>query len=188
MRAEYCIKTAHLLGVTRAMLEHGYTPAGIKQAYVRSGMFPEDVANDLVKSAAELDMTKEAAIPAIAAIGAKAAPWLLRGAKAIGGLAGRAGGKLVGRGGTVAPWMGRQVIGGGKAMGQAMKGMATAPGATMWGGAKNFGKGMLYFGGGPTVGGRMGQAAAAGGIYSGVKGLMGRRQQPPMQQNPYGGY
>jgi hypothetical protein len=193
MQEEYLLKTAHLLGVTRAMLEQGYTFAGVKQAYVNSGMFPEFIADDLVKSAAELDLTKEAALPAIAAIGAKVAPWLLRGAKAIGQFAGRMGGKLIGKGGTVAPAVGRGVIGAGKAVGQGLKGLATNPGATMWSGTKNFGKGLFF--GGQGVGGAAGKAVAIGGMASGLLGggravanHYGGQQQMPMQQNQYGGY
>jgi len=186
MQAEHLIKTAHLLGVTRAMLEQGYTFAGVKQAYVKSGMFPEHVAEDLVKSAAELDMNKEAVWGAVAGLAAKAAPWLLRGAKAVGQFAGSAGGKLIGRGGTVAPAIGRGITNAGGAVAKGMTGMATAPGATAWGGLKNYGKGALYFGG-QGVGGALGKATAGAGIAAGAgKLIFGNRQQPPTQSQ-YGG-
>jgi hypothetical protein len=212
------VKTAHLMGVTQAMLDKGYTHEGVKLAYVQSGLFPEDVAAYFVKAAAETDLTKEAIAPAIiagiASVGSKVAPWLLRGAKAIGRFAGKTKGSLM-QGGKASQMAGKAVGGMGAGAGKVVKGLGKktyqatgairqagqayqkAPVKAVAGGAANFGKG-LVFGGGKGVGGGLGRGAMYGSMGAGAlataKGLSNRGQQQAQaqqqmypQQRMYGG-
>lgn len=199
------VKTAHLMGVTQAMLNRGYSQEGVKLAYVESGLFPEDVAAYFVKAAAETDFTKEAFLGNIAAIGMRVAPWLLRGAKSIGRWAGGAKGQLM-QGGALSQAAGKVVGGVGAGAGKAVKGLgrqayklttATRQAGRAWedaqgmgakakllgSGAVNFGKG-LAFAGGKGVGGGLGRTALYGSMGANAVGMMrgGGQQAPQMQQ------
>jgi len=201
------VKTAHLIGVTQAMLDKGYTQDGVKLAYVQSGVFPEDIADYFVKAAEETDLTKIAIAPAviagIAAVGAKVAPWLARGAKAIGRFAGKTKGKLM-QGGNASQMAGGAVGLAGKGAGKVVKGLhkATLKGTAglrqtgrAWEGAQgvggkakllgsgayNAGKGALFFGG-KGMGGAIGRGAAYTGLGAGAIGMMRRGGQQAPQQ------
>jgi len=213
------VKTAHLMGVAQAMFDRGYSQEGVKLAFVQADLFPEDVAGVFVKAASETDLTKEAIAPAIiagiASVGAKVAPWLARGAKAIGRFAGKTKGKLM-RGGNFSQMAGGAVGAAGQGAGKVMKGMhkATLKGTAglrqagrSWEGAQgiggkakllgsgayNAGKGALFFGGKGT-GGAIGRGVGYAGMGAGALGMMRGGAQPAQQmqqmypqQRMYGG-
>jgi len=184
------VKTAHLIGVTQAMLDKGYTKDGVKLAYVQSGVFPEDIADYFVKAAAETNLTKEAIAPAvvagIAAIGSKVGPWLLRGAKAIGRWAGKSKGTLMNKGtqmeglkGKATQLAGKAVGGAGAGAGKVVKGLGkkTVQGTTAvrqagqaWQGAQGAGAKAKLLGSGAVNAGK----GLVFGSGKGVGGGIGR--------------
>lgn len=204
---EVLTKTAHLVGVTQAMLAKGYSPNGVKLAFVRAGLFPEPVADFFVKEAAEIEFTKEAALPALAAVvpwalkgiaglAGKVAPWLAGKATSLGAGAaargaGTMGARVMGLGEKAVGGLGKWVENAGNTFNQAATNFTAGPGKALWGGAKNYAKGM-FLGRGEGLGGGLGRATMYGGLASGgirmAKGLMGGgQQQPPqmMQQQMY---
>ncbi len=165
---------AHYIGKAQAFQELGFSEEAVKLAFVQDGL-PDATSELLVKEA-----------------------WgglISGGLKALGGLigrgAGRMGGKLLGagakRGGTLGKmmqWGGQKTIGAGKATGQALKGLRTAPGKTMMGGMKNLGTGMLTAQG-QGVGGALGKGMFAAGMAS---NFMPSGSPPPPQYNQQGQY
>ncbi len=63
----------------------------------------------------------------------------------------------------------------------AMQGMRTAPGATLWGGAKNFGKGLMFAPGAKGIGGAIGKGSSVYSIGS-MLAPRGTPKAPQMQQ------
>lgn len=193
------LKTAHLMGVTKAMIDNGYSEEGVKLAFVQSGLFPEKVAEYFVKEAANPELTKESNwVSGAIALGSKVAPWLLRSAKSIGGWSAKNSGKLM-QGGKASQLAGKAVQGAGAGAGKVMKGlgkktyqatgavrqagqaMQKAPVKTMAGGVKSFGAGAM-FGSGKGVGGGLGRATMYGGMAMNMGGLLGGGSQAGQQQ------
>ena len=157
------LKFAHEVGVTSALKDFSYSPEAIKLAYISKGM-TETYADLLVKEAF----------------------WgtILRGAgslsRSIPKVLNRAGSKALTYGtqnkgtlGSISNWLGKKTIGTGKTVGTALRGFSQAPGQTLWGGTKNFGKGLM-FGGGTGVGGALGKGVFGVGTVATVGGMLGK--------------
>ncbi len=85
---------------------------------------------------------------------------------------------------AIAPNMGERA---GRAFSSAAKGMETAPGKTLWGGTKNFGKGMMFSPGAKGIGGALGKGFSGYQMGSMLLGS-GNSPQPQPMQNPYRRY
>jgi hypothetical protein len=189
---EALIKEARLTGVTRALLESGYTPGEIKLAFLVSDIHPATQLDAHLKEAASLDLDKLAIWGAVAGMAtrgagllAKAAPKLMQGAKTVGQASGRLQGSLA-QGGRMSQLAGRAVGTGGRMAGKAMKGLGkqtyqavgglrqgaqalqAAPGKALGSGALNAAKGFTGLGTSKGVGGAVGRTGMYGSIGSGM--------------------
>jgi len=150
------LKTARRVGVTRSLLERGYSPEAIKLAYVQEGL--ADVhADALVKEAIGwLRPTARLISTGIS----KLAPTIGEWGKEAPGLVGRIQRGLGG--------IGQQ---GAESIQKALHGYSRDPAGALWSGAKNFGKGLFF--GGEGLGGAAGKAVSG---YSMLSPMLGGNQ------------
>lgn len=88
--------------------------------------------------------------------------------------------KLLKSDNSLARGAGNMVQRAGNAVGGALRGMGSAPGKTLWGGTKNFGRGMMFSPNAKGVGGTMGHAVSGYGMLSGLAST-GTPQAPQVQ-------
>jgi hypothetical protein len=161
-------KYARQIGVTRAFLDHGYTPGAIKLAYMRVGV-SEKIAEAMVKEAA----LPWAWLSKLVAGGAQG----LRGAFGAGAKAGPAAGYvtkgLVGEGGPFAQWLGKGLHGAATGLRSGLQSFEKNPWSSLGRGALETGKGALFFGG-KGIGGTLGKGI---GGYQMANLLFGNRNQ-----------
>lgn len=196
------VKVAYCTGKARGLIDQGYPVESVKLAFMDEGWGPEE-ADFLVKEAIW------GAIGRGLMAGAKHIPKLLSkvpgGASKLKGMSGpltknmsQFSGKFQSQLGATAGLIKKPVASGGLAQraggmlhraggaaSKAMEGMATAPGKTLWGGTKEFGKGLMFM---PSkgIGGTLGKGTAAYQIGSSLFGGGGQQQPQPQQRPPYG--
>ena len=149
------LKTARRVGVTRSLLERGYSPEAIKLAYVQQGLPVEHTSYLLKEAAGWGTLAKtigEKVTTPMAGYLKKFAPT----------------GTATGARNQLGAWASRLGLQAGTGMEQAARGMAENPWGTLGGGVKNFGKGLTFgmFGEGKGIGGLAGKSTAAYGMVS----------------------
>lgn len=158
-------KYARQIGVTKAFLDHGYSPETIKLAYTRYGL-PLKTAESLVKEAIPLGWLSKVINPLTKGLGG-----------AFG--AGAKYGPLVGSitqgmmyKGPFSQWLGRGLHGGATGLQQGLLALNKSPLQALGRGALETGKGALFFGG-KGIGGTLGKGI---GGYQMANMLFGDRK------------
>jgi len=169
-----------------------YRHKGKAETLLGLGLPPRRVMSMLMSDG----VTKEAANGITKeAIGGLVSGGLRALAGGIGRLAGRYGGRAMsagaargGRLGGAMQWGGKQMLGAGKATGQAVKGLRTAPMKTMGQGLLNTGKGALFLGG-KGIGGTVGKGLFGASMLGNLSSPRGYSPQGPPGYGPqnYGG-
>jgi len=164
-------KYARQIGVTRAFLDHGYTPGAIKLAYMRVGV-SEKIAEAMVKEALPLSwLSKLMPLAGRAAGGLRTA----FGAGLKGRLAPSAGYVTKGlmEGGPFSQWLGKGLHGAATGLRSGLQSFEKNPWSSLGRGALETGKGALFFGG-KGIGGTLGKGI---GGYQMANLLFGNRNQ-----------